>query len=242
MFDVVESISHFLREPFMNVAIHVESIPILFALLLGLVGALAPCQFSGNVSAITLYGANSLRQGVAWIDTLFFILGKITAFSGLGLVIFLLGQEFQQQLPMLFEPMRRLLGPLLIFIGVYMLGLVKMTWHLRLWKPVENNRGKGNWGSFMLGFSFSLGFCPTMAILYFSLLTPLTLTTSYGAFLPPLFALGTSIPLLVVMFIIWYLGLGGMVLKKGRRLGLYVQRTAGIFIILIGVLDMLTFW
>ncbi|MCR6097044.1 sulfite exporter TauE/SafE family protein [Salipaludibacillus agaradhaerens] len=242
MFEIVESISHFLRDPFMNVATRVESIPILFALLLGLVGALAPCQFSGNVSAITLYGTNSLKQGIAWRETLFFILGKITAFSGLGLVIYLLGQEFQQQLPLLFEPMRKLIGPLLIFIGVYMLGLFKMTWHLRLWKPVEKTKGKGHWGAFMLGFSFSLGFCPTMAILYFSLLIPLTLTTAYGVFLPPLFALGTSIPLLIVIFIIWYLGFGGMILKKGRRLGLYVQRTAGILIILIGIMDVLTFW
>lgn len=226
----------------MNAAQSVETMPILFAFLLGLVGALAPCQFSGNVSAITLYGTNSLNKGISWSDTFFYVIGKVTAFSGLGLIVFLLGQEFQQQLPLFFEPMRKILGPILIIIGVYMLGLFKMRWTLNLWNKQNNRKRKGKWGAFMLGFSFSLGFCPTMFILFFVLLMPMTLTTAYGAVLPSLFAIGTSIPFLAVIMIIWYLGLSGKVMKKGRKIGLTVQRTAGTIMIMIGILDIVTFW
>ncbi|MDG5786359.1 sulfite exporter TauE/SafE family protein [Evansella sp. AB-P1] len=242
MFQYIEQISYFFREPFMNAANSVESVPILFALLLGVVGALAPCQFSGNISAITLYGTNSLKKGVSWSDTIFYVLGKIVAFSGLGLIVFLLGQEIQQQLPYLFEPMRKILGPLLIIIGVFMLGLFQMRWNFNLWKSTSKENRHGKWGAFMLGFSFSLGFCPTMFLLFFMLLMPMTLSTAYGAVLPPLFAIGTSVPFLIVIFIIWYLGLGGKVLKKGRKVGLIVQRVAGSFMILIGIFDILTFW
>ncbi|WP_096188177.1 urease accessory protein UreH domain-containing protein [Evansella halocellulosilytica] len=242
MFHYVEQISQFLREPFMNAAQSVETMPILFAFLLGLVGALAPCQFSGNISAITLYGTNSLNKGISWSDTFFYVIGKVTAFSGLGLIVFLLGQEFQQQLPLFFEPMRKILGPILIIIGVYMLGLFKMRWTLNLWNKQNNRKRKGKWGAFMLGFSFSLGFCPTMFILFFVLLMPMTLTTAYGAVLPSLFAIGTSIPFLAVIMIIWYLGLSGKVMKKGRKIGLIVQRTAGTIMIMIGILDIVTFW
>lgn len=243
MFEYIESISQFLREPFMNAANSVESFPLLFALLLGLVGALAPCQFSGNISAITLYGTNSLKKGISWSDTLFYVLGKVVAFSALGLIVVLLGQEFQRQLPVFFEPMRKVLGPVLILIGLYMLGFFALRWNIQLWKQKQGtSRERGKWGAFMLGFSFSLGFCPTMFILFFVLLMPLTLSTSYGVVMPSVFAVGTSIPFLLFIFVIWYLELGGSILKKGRRIGLFVQRLAGIFMIFIGVIDMMTFW
>ncbi|ADU29696.1 sulfite exporter TauE/SafE family protein [Evansella cellulosilytica] len=242
MYHYIEQFSHAIGQPFLNLATSVESVPILFALLLGLVGALAPCQLSGNMSAITLYGTKSINRGISWIDTLFFVLGKIVAFSGIGLVIFLLGQEMQQQLPLLFEPMRKLIGPVLIIIGIYMLGLFHFRWTITLWKRDDNKKRKGKWGAFMLGLSFSLAFCPTMAMLFFMLLMPLTISTSYGVVLPSLFAVGTSIPFLIVIFIIWYLGLSGQVMRKGRKIGLIVQRIAGGFMIFLGVLDIMTFW
>ncbi|WP_416149151.1 sulfite exporter TauE/SafE family protein [Salipaludibacillus sp. HK11] len=242
MFEYIEAISQVLRDPFMNAANSVESIPLLFALLLGVVGALAPCQFSGNISAITLYGTNSLKDGISWSDTIFYVLGKIVAFSGLGLIVYFFGQEFQRQLPIFFEPMRKILGPILILIGIYMLGFFSMRWNIRLWKPAKGEKRKGKWGAFMLGFSFSLGFCPTMFILFFVLLMPITISTGYGFVLPGLFAIGTSVPFLFVIFVIWYLGLSGQIVKKGRKIGLYVQRTAGVFMILIGIIDILTFW
>ncbi|MDQ0254176.1 cytochrome c biogenesis protein CcdA [Evansella vedderi] len=243
MYYYVEQISYFLREPFMNAANSMESIPIIFALLIGLVGAMAPCQFSSNISAITLYGTQSLNKGISWSNTIFFVLGKIVAFSGLGFIVFYLGQEFQQQLPLFFEPMRKVIGPILILIGIYMLGVFKMKWTLSLWKQQSTEKKrKGKWGAFMLGFSFSLAFCPTMFILFFVLLMPMTLSTAYGAVLPSLFAIGTSIPFIIAILLIWYLGLSGKVLKKGRKVGLIVQRVAGSIMILIGILDILTFW
>lgn len=170
-FQLVDQVSAFFREPFMNAANSVESIPLLFALVLGLVGALAPCQFSGNVSAITLYGSKSLNKGVSWSNTLFYTLGKIAAFTALGSIVWIIGQEFQRELTPYFPWIRRILGPLLILVGLYMLGFFTMRWTMKLWKRQgsrENKRQrKGNWGAFMLGFSFSLGFCPTMFILFF---------------------------------------------------------------------------
>lgn len=241
MFQFIDQISLFFRQPFMNVANSMESIPIIFAFLLGIVGALAPCQFTGNVSAITLYGANSLSKGVSWRDTFFFILGKIAAFSGLGLIVFLFGKEFQQMLPLFFEKFRLFIGPILLFIGAYMLGLFRLNWTINLWKYSQQER-KGNWGAFMLGFSFSLAFCPTMFLLFFLILMPVTVSTSYGIILPSLFAIGTSVPFLFVILLIWYFGLDGKWMKKGRKFGLFVQRIAGMLIILLGIFEIIVYW
>lgn len=51
--------------PLMDVANATKSIPLLFAFLLGIVGTLAPFQLTGNISAITLYGNQSLQKGHA---------------------------------------------------------------------------------------------------------------------------------------------------------------------------------
>lgn len=240
MYQILQQISNFFSEPFMSAAYGIEHIPLLSALLLGMVGALAPCQFTGNLSAITLFGNQSLQEKAAWGDTIAFILGKIVAFSGLGFIVWILGTEFQQSLISYFPWIRKLLGPLLIFIGLYLAGLFTMRWTFSLWKSKSERRGKV--GSFFLGFSFSLGFCPTMFILFFITLMPMALAVPYGAVIPSVFALGTSLPLLFSVYLIWYFGFSGAFMKKGKKVGMIVQRTAGVIIILIGILDTITYW
>jgi cytochrome c-type biogenesis protein len=240
MYQFFQQISHFLSEPFMNAAYGTEHLPIISALLLGIVGALAPCQFTGNLSAITLFGNHSLQKKAAWSETFFFILGKIVAFSALGFIVWILGVEFQQSLITYFPWVRKLLGPMLIIIGLYLIGLFTMRWTFSLWK--KNKERGGRVGSFLLGLSFSLGFCPTMFILFFIVLMPMALAVPYGVIIPTVFALGTSIPIIISVFLLWYFGLSGTFIKKGRKIGLIVQRSAGIIIVLIGILDTITYW
>lgn len=94
----------------------------------------------------------------------------------------------------------------------------------------------------MLGFSFSLAFCPTMFLLFFVTLMPVVMSSPYGFILPPIFAIGTAIPLLIFIFIIWYLGGSGVIMKKGRKFGMVIQRIAGILMLLLGIFDTLTYW
>ena len=240
MYQFLQEISNFFSQPFMNAAYGTEHIPLISALLLGIVGAAAPCQFTGNLSAITLYGNHSLQKRAAWSETFYFIIGKIVAFSGLGLIVWILGSEFQQSLINYFPWIRKLLGPMLILIGLYLIGAFTMRWTLSLWKSKKERSGK--LGSFLLGLSFSLGFCPTMFILFFIILMPMALAVPYGAVLPSIFAIGTSIPLLIAVYLIWYFGFSGAFMKKGKRIGMIVQRTAGVIIILVGILDTITYW
>ena len=71
---------------------------------------------------------------------------------------------------------------------------------------------------------------------------PLVLSSSYGVILPATFAIGTSLPFLFAMFLIWYFGLSGALLKKGRKLGATLQQIAGVALIIIGILDGVTYW
>lgn len=242
MYEFFSQISNFFSQPFINMAYSTEGIPILSAFILGLVGALAPCQFTGNLGAITIYGNQSLQRGIAWKEVTSFILGKVMVFSVLGLVVWMLGQEFQRSLTIYFPWIRKAIGPLLIFIGLFMIGAFKMNWTMTIGK-VPKKLKQGRLGAFFMGVSFSLGFCPTMFVLFFVSLMPIVLSTSYGAVLPSIFAIGTSIPLIIAVFLIWYFGIDGRFMKKqGRKLGSFVQKFAGALMILLGILDTITYW
>lgn len=77
MYEFFSQISYVLSQPFYNLISSTEGIPILFALVLGLVGALTPCQFTGNLGAITLYGNKSIQKRMAWSEILFLYLEKL---------------------------------------------------------------------------------------------------------------------------------------------------------------------
>ncbi|MEC1743317.1 sulfite exporter TauE/SafE family protein [Schinkia azotoformans] len=94
-----------------------------------------------------------------------------------------------------------------------------------------------------MGVGFSLGFCPTMFILFFVTLMPIVLSTSYGVILPSIFAIGTSLPLIIAIFLIWYFGISGYNMKnKGRKVGVIIQKISGLIMIVLGILDKITYW
>jgi cytochrome c-type biogenesis protein len=242
MYNIFNQFSSLFSEPFLNVALNVESLPFLFALLLGIVGAIAPCQITGNVSAMMLYGNRSFQKEIVWKDASAFLLGKMVAFSILGLLVWLLGKEIENELTLFFPWLRKFMGPLLVLFGLYMVGLIKWNWTFSFFKLPDKFKVKGSFGSFFLGLSFSFAFCPTMFILFFVFLMPVVLATPYGVILPSLFAIGTTLPLIILILLIWYLGLSGVLLKKSRKMGLFIQKLVGDLMILLGILDTLTYW
>ncbi|MGI8314553.1 urease accessory protein UreH domain-containing protein [Halobacillus mangrovi] len=242
MYQFFNQISNFFSQPFFNLANQWEGIPILSALLLGLVGAAAPCQFTGNLGAITIYGNRSLQENIPWLYIFLFILGKIAVFTSLGAVVWIFGKEFYDYFTKYVPFIRKLIGPLLILIGLFMVGLFHMRWNIKLGTIPERLLKDSKSGSFLMGVSFTLAFCPTMFVLFFMTLMPVVLSTSYGVVLPSIFALGTSIPLLVSIFIIWYFGMGRMFMKRGRKLGGIVQKVAGWTLVILGLLDTITYW
>ncbi|HDX9653326.1 TPA: sulfite exporter TauE/SafE family protein [Bacillus wiedmannii] len=224
--------------PLMDVANATKSIPLLFAFLLGIVGTLAPCQLTGNISAITLYGNQSLQKGHAWKHILLFILGKIIAFTTLGLFVWFLGKEIQQILTLYFPWLRKIIGPLLILMGLMLAGIIKG----RNFFPIKFIRKQNEVGSCLLGFFFSLAFCPTMFVLFFGTLIPLSFSYNYGYLFPTFFSIGTALPIVVLIFIIFYLGLNGALLKKSRKIGKIIQLITGVLLILIGLYDTTFYW
>ncbi|WP_240516329.1 urease accessory protein UreH domain-containing protein [Bacillus cereus] len=238
MFSTISEWNYQLMSPLMDVASATKSVPLLFPFLLGVVGTLAPCQLTGNISAVTLYGNQSLQKGHAWKHILLFILGKIIAFTTIGLLVWFLGKEFQQTLTLYFPWLRKIIGPLLILMGLMLADIIKS----RSFFSIKFIRKQNEVGSFLLGFFFSLAFCPTMFVLFFGTLIPLSFSYNYGYLFPTFFSIGTALPIVVLMFIIFYLGLNGALLKKSRKIGGIIQLIAGVLLIFIGLYDTTLYW
>ncbi len=236
MYQEISKISYLLSEPFVEMSNGTQA-PIMIAFFLGFIGALSPCQLTGNISAITLYGNRSVQTDNYWGDVIFFVLGKMIVFSVLGIFAWLIGQSFEEKMTMLFPLFRKVIGPLLIFVGLFLLGLINLQMINRLTEKVPMPLKSEKVGSFFMGASFSFAFCPTMFVLFFVTLLPVVFTTSYGFFLSAVFGIATSIPLLLILVIFSFLGFNGTFLKRSKQVGLWVQRIAGAILILLGVVE-----
>lgn len=238
----LSAISQFLSEPINQFLNAYEHSAWAMALLLGLIGALAPCQITGNMSAITFYGNKTLQMKNNWQEILFFILGKIVVFSGLGLFAWLFGQSFETKMTLYFPIFRQAIGPIMMMTGLVLLGLWKLKFLNRLSTLIPPVMKGGKLGSFLMGASFSIAFCPTMFVLFFVWLMPIVTGTSYGFILPSIFGVATSIPLLIMLLFIYLFDAKRLILRTSMKMGRVIQKVAGILLLLLGIVDTITYW
>lgn len=242
MYGLMSKISQIVTEPVTILINTFEQYPLVVALLLGLIGAVAPCQLTGNMSAITLYGNRTIQMKNDMGEIVSFIVGKIAVFMSLGLLVWFFGESFESSLTEYFPVFRKVIGPLIIITGLVLLGILKLGFLQKLTKHIPMRLRNGKLGSFMLGVSISLAFCPTMFVLFFVWLMPLVMTTSYGFVLPAVFGIATSLPLIVLFLLIWLFDAQRLIMNKSMKAGRVVQRFAGVILVFIGVIDTITYW
>lgn len=242
MYSLMSKISQTISNPVTDFLHSFEHFPIVVALLLGLIGAAAPCQLTGNLSAITFYGNRTIQMKGNWGEIISFIVGKIVVFSLIGLLAWIFGRSFETKMTEFFPIFRKAIGPLMMVTGLVLLGIFKFGFINRLTMRIPLVLKEGKLGSFLLGASFSLAFCPTMFILFFVWLMPTVLSTSYGFVLPAVFGFATSLPLILLFILIWLFDARQLIMKKSMKLGKVIQNLAGIIILMIGLFDTITYW
>ncbi|EFI68189.1 hypothetical protein BFZC1_12273 [Lysinibacillus fusiformis ZC1] len=242
MYSVLSSISQLISEPLTQFVRGYEHSALMMAILLGLIGAFAPCQLTGNMSAITFYGNRTLQKSSNWQEIMFFIVGKVVVFSALGFCAWLFGQSFETKMTVYFPIFRQAMGPIMLLTGLVLIGLFKLTFLQRLTLLLPPVVKEGKIGSFLMGASFSIAFCPTMFVLFFVWLMPLVASASYGLLLPSIFGVATAVPLIIMLLLIYVFDAKRLILRKSMKMGRAIQLTAGILLILIGITDTITYW
>lgn len=231
-----------LAGPLQDLSTRLE-LPLASAFLFGLVGAAAPCQLTTNASAMAYLSREGSRSA-AGKEAGAFLLGKILVYTLLGGLAFALGAQLQRAAIPLALVTRRALGPVLILIGLSLLGAIRLRggFGTRLSSRLQALAPRsGSARAFLMGTAFALAFCPTLFWLFFGLTVPLGLQNPMGLAFPALFAVGTSVPVLLLGGLLW----AGVSSEAPARLGrasVILPRVAGVVFIAAGLNDTLTYW
>jgi cytochrome c-type biogenesis protein len=176
------------------------NIPLLSALVLGLIMAISPCPMATNIAAIAYVSRRVKERRCAVVTGTLYTLGRMVSYSILGILIIEAGLEIPGLASFLQDFGEQILGPLLIVVGVIMLNINRLSFRLGGAKLSSIGGKVADWGmvgGFLLGALFALAFCPYSAVLFFGVLIPLALKSAGGVALPAVFAIGTGLPVLV---------------------------------------------
>lgn len=173
-----------------------NSFPLIAAFFIGLMTALSPCPLATNITAVA-YISKKIGNGKKTLLTGFiYTLGRMLTYVVLASLIVYAGVNIQVISIFLQRYGERILGPLLIVMGLIMLNIIKLP-SLKSGNKInrikEKLSEKGYLGSFLLGVIFALAFCPFSAVLFFGMLVPLALRFSDGILIPSIFSLATEV-------------------------------------------------
>ena len=183
-----------------------SSLPILTALLLGLMTAISPCPLATNIAAIGYISKDIESRKRIFAKGLLYTLGRIIAYTALGIILLAIlkgGNSLFGIQKFIGKYGEMLIGPILLLLGLYLLFGHRIN--LPSFGFKGNGEGlakKGGWGALLLGVLFALAFCPSSAIFYFGMLIPLSATVTAGWLLPAVFAIATALPVIAVAWIL----------------------------------------
>ena len=95
--------------------------PIWSAFLLGLMTAVSPCPLATNITAVGYLSKDIESRRRVFINGLLYTLGRAITYTGIGLIFYVGIGEWNVS-GMLQQWGEKLLGPLMILIGLFMIG------------------------------------------------------------------------------------------------------------------------
>ncbi|MDL2251572.1 aromatic aminobenezylarsenical efflux permease ArsG family transporter [Odoribacter sp. OttesenSCG-928-J03] len=217
--------------------------PILTAFVLGLMTALSPCPLATNITATAYLSKDIGAKHRALFNGLFYTLGRMSTYTGLGFIFYFGASQFQ--VARLLQNIGGMwLGIALIVIGVLMLDIIK--WKIpsmgKMTSQIEKKEGRKSYlDAFLLGLLFALAFCPYSGVLYFGGLIPITLASPSGLLLPPVFAIATGLPVIVIAWLLAYSvsNVGKFYNKMNTFQKWFKRIVAGVFIV-VGIYYVIT--
>jgi len=216
----------------------------LTAIVLGLMTAISPCALATNITAIGFISQDLENSKRVFRSGLLYTLGRVISYTGLAVLIYFGASKID--ISMLFQGWgEKVLGPVLIIIGLMLLGVLKIKFPaFSTLRDKIGNKGKGSyWSSLLLGMVFALAFCPYSGVLYFAMLIPMTIASPSGLYLPILFAVATGIPVIIFAWLLAYaVGNVGKLYNQIKTFELWFRRVVGVLLIGVGVYFVILFY
>jgi cytochrome c-type biogenesis protein len=211
----------------------------LTSLWLGILTSISPCPLATNIAAISFITRDVNRPARVLGSGLLYTGGRAAAYSVLAALLVTSVLSAPALSHALQTHMNRILGPLLVLVGMVLLGLIRLPAASGIAgaQSVQRRAGRmGSWGAAVLGLVFALSFCPVSAALFFGSLLPLAVANESRVLLPSLYGLGTAIP--VIAFAV-AIALGarslGRAFDRTAQVERWLRLTTGIVFVSTGV-------
>ena len=213
------------------------------AFLAGFLSFISPCVLPLLPTFSLILAKNSQQDGGEarrlYANTTAFLVGFTLVFVLLGASASLLGAWlFSYQ-----ELLRQGAAVLIIVMGLFMTGWIRIPLLLREYRPFQRRGFDGIGGAFLLGCGFTLGWTPCTGPMLATILLYAgdTATVGAGALLLLVYSLGFAVPFFLLA-VIWRRHI--MKLRAFYQYLPRIQQAAGVVLVLLGVLlwsDSLTY-
>jgi len=211
---------------------------ILSAAWLGLVTAVMPCPLAANVAAVTYIARRVGRTRQAVLSSLLYAAGRSLAYVAIAVLLAATGLKIPQVAAFLQLYLNKVLGPVLILVGMVMLGLIRFRLPgVSVGESMQRRVDRGGpWAAGLLGLVLALSFCPPSAAVFFGTLVPMAVDHKAPLVLPVAYGLCTALPVAVFGVLI---ALGttslGSVLHKVQTFERWARAVTGLVFILVGI-------
>ena len=213
-----------------------NSISLYVAFVAGLVSFLSPCVlpitpgFLAYLAGTSLEASDSRRKEV-FLNSLFFVLGFSVVFAALGVLLNTVLESVAYDVQIWLS---RIGGALVIFFGLYLAGLIKVSF---LDRPhtfkVKSGIHSRYVTSFLFGLAFAAGWTPCVGAALGAILGIAASAPGSAFLLLFSYALGLGLPFLVIGF---FAAQASVFIERYSKVLKYINIAFGILLILLGIL------
>lgn len=214
------------------------------ALWLGILTSISPCPLATNIAAMSFIGRRVGSSRRVFASGLLYTAGRMLVYIALAMIIVSSLLSISEISLWLQEYMNKILGPLLILVGMVLLELIHLPVSggglaSKMQKRAESG---GVWGAGLLGVVFALSFCPVSAALFFGSLIPLCASKGSIALLPAVYGVGTALPVVLFAILIAFgAGSVGKAFDRLTHIERWSRRITGAVFVLVGIYYCLTY-
>jgi cytochrome c-type biogenesis protein len=207
------------------------------ALVLGLWTALHPCPLATNIAAMAFLGRRATSTAAVLVSAALFTLGGMLAYAVLAALL-TAGMRASPMAALLEAHVIRLVGPILILVGMVFLELLRPRgWRFLSAGRLQASGGAARvWMALPFGVLLALAFCPISAACFFVSVARLASRYDSCLLVPAAYALGTALPVIVfAMLLTVSVQLVGKAFNAVSRLAWWTQRLAGGILLFLGL-------
>ncbi|MFH1830619.1 MAG: aromatic aminobenezylarsenical efflux permease ArsG family transporter [Pseudomonadota bacterium] len=208
------------------------------ALWLGILTSISPCPLATNIAAISYIGRKAEHPKYVLLTGLLYATGRVVTYVVLAAVLVKGALSIPSVSYFLQQHLNKILGPLLIIAGMFLLDLITIDFKGRSMGAGTQERidRMGIMGTLPLGIVFAVSFCPVSAVLFFGGLLPLATRHDSIFAVPFVYGVGTALPVLAFAVLLafgahWV----GKAFHKVSRVEVWLRRATGVIFIGVGI-------